>query len=158
MTIIDILAVLTVLAQIFILLYILPFKKKWMDMVRKNNLKIAFAVALTATLGSLYLSEIAHFTPCDLCWFQRIFMYPQVIILGIAILKKDKNVKRYVLPLNIAGIIVSAYHNYIQITNTTCSVGSVSCLTNYVFKFGYVTIPMMAFTAFLLIIVLLYKK
>lgn len=155
------LALLTVIGQIFVLFSILCLiNLKPFNSIRKFlgrfNVEIAFIVALTATLGSLFFSEVLQWTPCELCWFQRIFMYPQVIILGIALIKKDRHIKYYSLGLSIVGIIISTYHNYIQRFNipTSCSFGDASCLTQYTLKFGYITIPLMAFTAFAMIIVL----
>lgn len=75
----------------------------------ETRLFIAWAVSVIATLGSLYLSEIKGFLPCDLCWFQRIFMYPLTILLGIAYFKDDVGIAKYVLPLSFIGgyILVS---------------------------------------------------
>ena len=119
----------------------------------------ALIVALTATLGSLFYSEIAGFAPCELCWYQRILMYPQTVILFLAILKKD-NVKDYLIALSTAGLVIASYHYYLQRGGTSilpCStVGySQSCSENFFMQFGYITIPVMASTAFLLIIVLM---
>lgn len=160
------LAVLTIFSQIFILLvviYFLFFSKKFEKFLRflKNNaVGISFIVALIATLGSLYYSIIAGFTPCELCWYQRIFMYPAVIILGIGILKKDGiRATIYTLPLSIIGFIISAYHNYILMApaiENTCT--ATSCTTKFIMEFNYVTIPSMALTAFSLIIMFLIIK
>jgi len=131
------------------------FLKKW-------GLFLAFLIALAAVSGSLFYSEIAGFAPCDLCWFQRIFMYPQVIILGIAIWKKDLGAIKYSLPLAIGGLIVALYHNYITYSGSAISVCSrstfigVSCLQRYVFEFGYITIPLMSLSAFALIALILF--
>lgn len=130
------------------------------------SLPLAFAVAAVAASGSLYLSLVAGFKPCDLCWYQRIFMYPQVILLGLALLKREERIVDYCLALLGVGTVISLYHNYIAyqaITATFCSaVGEVSCTQQYIVEYGYVTIPVMALTAFLVIISLLllrkYKK
>ncbi|NTW22310.1 disulfide bond formation protein B [Candidatus Falkowbacteria bacterium] len=120
------------------------------------SLPLAFATALVATLGSLYLSEIAGFKPCDLCWFQRIFMYPQAILLGLALLRREMVVICYSLPLLFIGLAISLYHNYIvyqAVTATFCSaIGEISCTQQYIVEYGYVTIPLMSLTAFLLVI------
>ncbi len=71
---------------------------------------MAFAVALVCTLGSLYLSEVAHYLPCKLCWYQRIAMYPLVPVLLVALLRTDDRVAAYVLPLTAIGGLISAYH------------------------------------------------
>lgn len=118
---------------------------------------LAFIVALVATLGSLFYSDVLNYTPCKLCWFQRIFMYPQVLLLGIAWWKKDVGIGKYVLSLSIPGILLAIYHYYLQLGGNPlvpCStVGySVSCSQRFVLEYGYITIPMMALTAFALII------
>lgn len=160
----------TILSQIFIILsvaYFLFFRKKYPGLKRflsKNGLLLAFIISLIATSGSLFYSEVAGFVPCELCWFQRIFMYPQVILLGIALIKKEKNIIDYSLGLAVIGFFISLYHNYIyyfNFSNNSCSVGGkgVSCTIRYVFEFNYITIPMMALTGFILIIIfLLFSK
>jgi len=84
-------------------------------LLNKLALKLAFLVSLAATSGSLFLSEIAHFEPCKFCWFQRIFMYPLVFILGVAIYKKLKDAWLYVLPLSIIGGFIAIYHYFLQV-------------------------------------------
>jgi disulfide bond formation protein DsbB len=120
-----------------------------------GELWIAWAIALTATLGSLYFSEIAHFEPCRLCWFQRICMYPLAIVLfGMALRRDARNALLYALPLPILGAAVSLYHEYIvynpQAETAACKQG-VSCTVRWIEKFGYVQIPTLALTAFLAI-------
>ena len=160
------LAIGTIGSQVFIALlivYFLFFFKKndfISSLLNKKWLKLAFAVALIATAGSLFYSEAAGFNPCRLCWFQRIFMYPQVILLGIALAKKDSKIIDYILPLSAVGLIISIYHNYIfynAISSAVCAIGE-SCVTQYVLEFGYVTIPMMSLTAFALIIAFVLSK
>ena len=118
----------------------------------------AWGVALVAMLGSLYLSEIANFLPCLLCWYQRIAMYPLVFVLGVGILRSDPGVWRFAIPLPVIGLLIAAYHVTIQWRPTldvgTCSVGA-PCTGRYVAVFGYVSIPTMAGAAFLLITSLL---
>ena len=161
----NILSLLTLLSGIFVLLFILPMlikKKLNFGFIRENSLNLAFLVALTATLGSLFFSEVALYNPCKLCWLQRIFMYPLVIVLGIASWKKDFSVKKYVLPLAIIGFLIAGYHYLVQIgllkQNVPCStVGySANCSELFFMTFGYITIPMMSFTAFTLIIIFLF--
>ena len=82
--------------------------------VQKYILYLAFLQALIATLGSLFFSEILKFPPCVLCWYQRIAMYPLVLILAMGILKKDKNLPLYVLPLSIIGMLIGVYHNLLR--------------------------------------------
>jgi len=129
---------------------------------KKNGLWIVFVLALLSTLGSLFFSEIAMYEPCKLCWFQRIFMYPLVIISGIALWKKINNIVFITIPMALIGLIISGYHYVIQFLPLviTCSIDGTDCTTMPFLTFGYVTIPMMAFTAFLAIIIssCLYAK
>lgn len=124
----------------------------------KHGILLAFSVAFVSTAASLFYSQIVGFAPCDLCWFQRIFMYPEVILLGAAMMKKDYQIVDYALPLAIIGFFISLYHNYMYYYNNGLSVfcnlggSQVSCIKRYVFEFGYVTIPMMALTGFALVI------
>lgn len=116
---------------------------------------VAFGQALLATLGSLYFSEIAGFPPCSLCWYQRICMYPIVILMAVGILRKDKNVVFYVLPLSLIGLGIALYHNllYYKIlpeSAAPCVMG-ISCTTKYIEWFGFVTIPFLSLVAFAII-------
>ena len=127
------------------------------SIIAKNARALSLIVALTATLGSLYYSDIAGFSPCKLCWYQRIVMYPMVLLLGMAIVKGDKkNIIDYCLGLSGIGALIAAYHYWLQRGGNEfipCStVGySVSCSQFFSMSYGYITIPMMALTAFLLI-------
>ena len=115
---------------------------------------LAFVTALVATLGSLYYSEIAGFVPCTLCWYQRILMYPLTVVILVGILKRDTTLADYVLPLSIVGIGLSGYHYLLQLGvfehSAACRVG-VPCGLRYVNYLGFITIPLMAFTAFVMI-------
>ncbi len=126
---------------------------------RGLELWLGFAVATTATLGSLYLSEIAHLVPCTYCWYQRIAMYPLVVILGIAALRKDQGVRIYATTLAVIGAVLAFYHRIVQafpeLNGSACSAG-VPCTAAYFTLFGFVTIPYMALSGFLLILALLY--
>ncbi|PIX51061.1 MAG: disulfide bond formation protein B [Candidatus Aenigmarchaeota archaeon CG_4_8_14_3_um_filter_37_24] len=124
---------------------------------RNRALIIAFIIAATATLGSLFFSEAAKYEQCELCWFQRIFMYPQAIILGVALLKKRGEISDYNLALSSIGVAIATYHYYIsqiarQVSNT-CSAAGISCASQYYTSYGYITIPMMSLTVFTLIII-----
>lgn len=125
----------------------------------KILLYIAWGIALIGTLGSLYFSEIMGFAPCVLCWYQRIALYPLVLLLPIGILRQDKNVFYYAFPLTLFGFFVSFYqvllqYNVISEKLAPCTLG-VSCTTKYINWFGFVTIPLLSFIAFLCILVLL---
>jgi disulfide bond formation protein DsbB len=112
-------------------------------------------VSIIATLGSLSFSVINHWTPCSLCWYQRIFMYPIVFIIGIAFYKNKIKDVIYVLPLSLIGMCISIYHILIQkvpaLKETATQCGPVPCTGDYLNWFGFITIPMLAFVAFLLI-------
>jgi len=121
-------------------------------------LYLAWLVAITATLGSLYFSEIEKFTPCVLCWYQRVLMYPLVLILLVGLIKKDRKVADYGLALAIPGWLLALYHNIsIWMAGGTgfkpliCSLG-VSCQETYINWFGFITIPLLSFAAFTVII------
>ncbi|WP_203333870.1 disulfide oxidoreductase [Planococcus beigongshangi] len=115
----------------------------------------AWFVSLIAMLGSLYFSEIKGFIPCELCWYQRISMYPLVLILGMATFKNDLMVPRYVLPLSLLGGSISILHYLEQkvpgFGGIKPCVNGVPCSSEYINWLGFITIPFLAFTAFLLI-------
>lgn len=111
-------------------------------------------------LGSLFFSLVMGLPPCDLCWYQRIAMYPLVLILGLGLFKKDRTSLDYAFPLVIIGWLIAAYHNllYYNIipeTMAPCKAG-ISCTTRYIEWFGFVTIPLLSLTAFTVILVCLY--
>ncbi|MCO5183686.1 MAG: disulfide oxidoreductase [Anaerolineae bacterium] len=128
------------------------------DFISKYGVALASIVALAATLGSLYFSEVRHFVPCTLCWYQRILMYPLVIITLVGMITQDDLVPNYVLPFSVIGIGVSTYHYLMQLgyitSGTACAVG-VPCSGRYINWLGFVTIPFLALTAFVLITVLM---
>lgn len=129
--------------------------------LEKFGLYLAWLVSLTATLGSLYFSEIREFVPCELCWIQRIFMYPLTILLGIAVFTDDWAVRKYVLPLTIIGGFVSLYHYLVQKVPgfaeiQPCAQG-VPCSGQYINWLGFITIPFLALTAFTLITILMWN-
>lgn len=122
-------------------------------------LYIAWVISLTATLGSLYFSEIREFVPCELCWTQRIFMYPLTILLGIAAFTNDVRMRLYVLPLTLIGGTISLYHYLVQkvpgFADIKPCVQGVPCNIQYINWFGFVTIPFLALTAFTLMSIVL---
>ena len=164
----QILAYLTVIGQIAVIVMLVNLtvfkgKSTLAEIINQKSLFLTFIVALVATLGSLFYSEIAGYEPCKLCWFQRILMYPQVILLGMAFWKKDQGMAAYGLVLSVLGAVIAAYHYLLQIGVVSvlpCSaVGySADCSQRFTMNFGYITIPMMAFTAFLMIIFILMTQ
>ncbi|WP_028777442.1 disulfide oxidoreductase [Shimazuella kribbensis] len=125
------------------------------SLIDRFGLYFAWIVSLIATGGSLYFSEVLGFVPCVLCWYQRILMYPLIILLGIATYRQDKKISIYALPLALIGLAISLYHIFIQIfphlaSEASCKAG-VPCTADSLNLFGFITIPMLAGAAFLLI-------
>ncbi len=121
----------------------------------ESTLYFALLVALTAFLGSLYFSEIRHYLPCNLCWYQRICMYPLVAVIAVGLLRQDNNVPYYVLPLSLVGQGIATYHYLLEKTEifatpTSCQEG-IPCTTPWINWGGFVTIPFLAMSAFFLI-------
>ena len=117
---------------------------------------LAAAVTTTCMLGSLYFSEIVNYKPCRLCWFQRAMMYPLAIILIIALIRGSKNIWKITVPLATIGCGISAYHWFLErFPNLDAGVCDVKVPCEFVWfeHFGFVTLPFMAFTAFLAVII-----
>jgi disulfide bond formation protein DsbB len=129
-------------------------------LLRAHGLRLAFAQALLAAAGSLYLSAGLGWEPCQLCWYQRIAAYPLVVVLGVGLLRGRRGTRLYAAPLALVGVPIAAYHYLLQRTDlvgaTTCSLTGPSCATTDVLLFGYVTVPAMALTAFLVVLGLLW--
>jgi disulfide bond formation protein DsbB len=120
---------------------------------------LAWLTATLATLGALFMSEIMALAPCVLCWYQRIFMFPLVVILALGLFPFDPKVVRYALPLGVIGLAVAAFHlllvaGYIPETLTPCRQG-IPCSTVQIEWFGFVTIPLLSFLASLTVNALL---
>lgn len=120
-----------------------------------NKLRLAWFISLVATLGSLYFSEVMGFIPCTLCWYQRILMYTLPVLLGVALYRNDTKIVIYTIFQTVLGFGFGLYHVLLQHTNlfehaNTCSVG-VPCTTLFINWFGFITIPLLSMTAFLLI-------
>lgn len=116
---------------------------------------LAWTMALVASVGSLFFSEIMQLPPCVLCWYQRIAMYPLVIIIGVGIISKDGRLKSYALPLSVIGLAIAVYHNLLYYgiipeSITPCQQG-ISCTSRQIEWFGFITIPLLSLTAFSLI-------
>ncbi len=130
------------------------FRDRLWDRVGEVAVPMAFAVGLTATLGSLYYSEVANFTPCELCWYQRIAMYPLPVLLAVAWRRGDSTVRRYVMPLALIGAAISIYHYQLERFpdqgGFSCAVDN-PCTLVWVWMFHYISIPFMALSAFALI-------
>lgn len=119
----------------------------------------AWLIAAVAMLGSLFFSDVMGFAPCVLCWYQRICIYPLVLIFGVGLFSFDAGVVKYSLPLAVAGWLIALYHTLlywgiIPKSIQPCSEG-VPCDEKYIELFGFLSIPFMSFLAFTAIIVLL---
>jgi len=114
----------------------------------------AWVVAATTTAGSLYYSLGAHYLPCELCWYQRICMYPLAIVLAVAAATRDRRVWRYVIGPAVIGTVIAVYHSQLQAypAQRTFCASSNPCTTRYVWEFGFVSLPLMALSAFVFII------
>lgn len=137
------------------------YKFPWLG---KAAVYLALLQSIVATLGSLYFSEVRHFTPCVLCWYQRILMYPLILIISTGIIRKDKNIYAYVLPMSLLGGLIALYQVLLQNGVLPHSIApctlAASCETKYTGYFGFITIPLMSLTAFTVIslCMLVYRK
>lgn len=127
-------------------------------MVNKPLLS-AWITSIIAMGGSLYFSERMGFIPCTLCWYQRILMYPLVILLGIAFYRNDREIYKYILPISIIGLIIAGYQYALQKIPamnefSVCSSG-VPCSGEYINWFGFVTIPFLSLIAFTIITIMM---
>ena len=123
---------------------------------------LAFLVAATATLGSLYFSEIADFVPCRLCWFQRIAMYPLAPVLLVGAIRRDPGVRWYAAPIAVIGAAIAGYHTLIEwrpeLDTGTCELTGPSCTAFWFREFGFITLATMALVGFLTILTLLFVR
>lgn len=137
----------------------LSWRDQLLDTLESSSRLIALLAAWVATCGSLFMSEVLGWQPCLLCWYQRILMYPLAIVLAVGIFRRDRDVQWYVLPLSTLGICVSLYH-YLLIKTTwlpepACSV-SVPCNIDYLNWLGFINIPFLALTAFIIITLMMF--
>jgi len=147
---------LQIIGAILLLALLFDRKGALVTFAGTNAVTLSFLATLVAMAGSLFYSNVIGFEPCILCWWQRIFMYPQVIILFFAVLKKRTDVLLYTLPLSVLGAGVAIYQMILPALEkygVACvSSTGVSCAKLYVFAFGYITIPVMSLTIFGLLI------
>ena len=131
-----------------------------LTLIGAYGIQLVFFISLASVGISLFYSEILGFIPCGLCWLQRIFLYPQVILAGIAWYKKDNIIADYLIALSGAGALVALYQHYLQMGGSAfipCpAVGpSIDCAQRFLFEFGYITFPLMSFSVFVFIITIL---
>lgn len=133
--------------------------------LRETYLFVSWATSIIAMFGSLYFSEIRQYEPCQLCWYQRILMYPFTLTLAIAIVKKDYRISLYSMALSAVGAVISLYHYSLQkvpfMADNAYTCGRIPCTGQYINWFGFITIPFLAMTAFIIIFTLslfIWKK
>jgi disulfide bond formation protein DsbB len=125
-----------------------------------NRLFIAWLVALVATLGALFIGEILGQEPCNLCWYQRIAMFPLAILLGLATLYNDLSIRRYALPLAIIGGAVALWHTLLYVgliseAIVPCSVDGPSCTGANMTVLGWIPLPIVSLACFVFVTLLL---
>lgn len=147
---------------LLLLLYLVrnrvPELRFLVDLARTWALPAAFILALSTTAMSLYYSEVLLVEPCPLCWWQRIFVYPQTIILALALYSRDLSIARYSIALSVIGAGFALYHHVLQVMpagSLPCPAAAVSCSQRFVFEFGFVTLPLMGLSVFAMLIVLM---
>ena len=127
----------------------------WLLQIRSGALWLMCAVTGASMLGSLYFSEVVHYNPCKLCWYQRIVMYALAVIFLIAALRRDKAIARYSIVLASIGIVISTYHYLLEwfptLESNVCSI-DVPCTTIWFREFGFVTLSFMAGSAFIFVV------
>jgi disulfide bond formation protein DsbB len=156
-TVVALLSIVAIVAAIGLLVYRLARGSEAGNLLGDKAIWLAWLVALAVTVGSLIYSEVIHFEPCRLCWFQRIAMYPMAVVLLVGAIRREYQVKYYALPLAVAGLAVSVYHYLMQVFPSLegGSCGVVSCSARLVEIFGFISIPFMAGAGYMVITVLL---
>lgn len=161
--------VLQIVGVTFLALFFL--RKKFPDLapiavfLETRGLWIGLALVLGGIVSSLFYSEILGIAPCGLCWLQRVFLYPQAILFALAIWKKERAVADYSIALSIFGGAVALYQHYLQMGGTNVlpcpaiATAAADCSVRFLFEFGYITFPLMSFTVFaFLIIIMLFVR
>jgi hypothetical protein len=141
-----------------VVLRLVPAGRPVLDELGPASRWMAFAVAATAMFGSLYFSGVQNMTPCRLCWYQRIAMYSSAVVLFVGAVRRDRDVRWYVVPLAAIGLVISAYHYliewYPQLETGACDAFA-PCSTPYFRGFGFASLAFMAGSGFIAIIALL---
>lgn len=148
--------VLLLCAAVFLFADVFLYKKKYFgSYIARYGLQAAAVLAIAASILTLIYSDVFGFIPCWLCWWQRVFLYPQVFLLTTAYFIKDKTVALYGIVLSIPGLVVALYQHYIQMGGNElvgCPSGGGDCAQRFLFEFGFVTFPLMAVALFLVLI------
>lgn len=131
--------------------------KKIFSFVGSHALIIGLLVALGAVMGSLFYSEVVGYEACVLCWWQRLFLYPNLVLFAVALWKSDRSVFLYSAPLALLAGVVALYHSYVYWGGESllpCTSLGGACSKIYVMEFGYITIPSMSLTVALYFLLL----
>ncbi|HEX4926046.1 MAG TPA: disulfide bond formation protein B [Bdellovibrionales bacterium] len=122
--------------------------------------QMSFLITLAGTAGSLVFSEVLGYPPCTLCWYQRICLYPLIVIYGAAIWTGDAGYKKYAYPLVAIGFLLGVYHNLLYYGIVTqplvACTKEVSCSAKQLELFGFITIPLLALASFAVLLVLMW--
>ena len=157
-TLVALLSLVALLAAVGLLAYRIIKGPEAGTLLGNKAIWLAWLVALVCMVGSLIYSEVIHFEPCRLCWFQRIAMYPLAVVLLVGAIRREFQVKYYALPLALIGLGISIYHYMIQripnLESGACDPDN-PCSAIYVDIFGFISIPFMAGMGFIVIAVLL---
>lgn len=146
------------------LVFVRSRSNKFLLFVKKYTFILGFLVALGAVVCTLFYSEIVGYPPCELCWVQRIFLYPQLVLFGMELYKKERSIIDFSIAFAILGSITSIYHIFVEsgiAKGLACASidpsnpNVVSCAIRYIYEFGYMTMPIMALTLSLFIITIL---
>lgn len=147
------LGVVALQALSILLLGAIIFKREYVARIAPYVLPVGFVVTFAAAVLTLVYSEIFGLAPCGLCWLERVFLYPMPILIGIALWTRDSSVSKYLLGLGIPGAVIALYHHYLQVGGVgvlpcPAAPGAADCAQRFIFEFGYMTFPLMAFSVF----------
>lgn len=153
-------AIILVVLSIWLLIFLQETRNVYFVFLKKHSFHFAFLLALGGVVGSLIYSDFFKLPPCYFCWWQRIFMYPQLVIFGVALYLKDMKMWLTGIILSGIGSLFSIYHLLIQSgavgPSTACDAGAVSCAKIDVLIFDWITIPMMCLVLFVGILTFAY--
>jgi disulfide bond formation protein DsbB len=163
----SLLALGTVAMQVasVLLLALVLGNRKLPRLSRRHILLFTFVLTLAASVLTLVYSEVFGFVPCFWCWVQRAFLYPLPVLIGIGMARRWEGVWKAVASLSVGGALAALYQHYLQVGGTSlvpCPAvpGAADCAKRIIFEFGYITFPLMAFTIFVFIflLMLVYRK
>jgi disulfide bond formation protein DsbB len=158
--ILALLGVIVLLSTVFLIID-LKTNRSLKPVVEKYGLLLAFLVTFGGSAMTLFYSEVLGFIPCGLCWMQRVFLYPQVFLLGTALWLKEQTIKIYALVLCVPGIIIGLYQHYMQMGGAdlgvcpTAGVGA-DCSERIMFEFGFMTFPLLSVIMFGFLVAIYY--